>query len=232
MTTRPYIPVEAAAEMADAYASQDRLPGHILATARGWTVAITGLSFSQIISHTRNPAAVNARQLVAEIMIAAGMSYPATGKAINRDHTSIWHLVNNRTAPEWLLPYREIAVRLGTQIGKAEGLSSDPIREEELQRRVDAIRARHDAVNARRAEHFARVKKAKEEAAKWAADWHGQQAILRGVTRAKLLPREYRPTVGEMIEDRMLLALPPTAEVMADLRRAMIREVALARETA
>ena len=55
----------------------------------GWTVA-------QLKSPKRTAAMVNARALVAIEARHLGFSYPAIGRALNRDHSSIVHLVQTR----------------------------------------------------------------------------------------------------------------------------------------
>jgi chromosomal replication initiation ATPase DnaA len=50
----------------------------------------------EILSRRRQRNIVDDRQRVAKFLYERGFSYPEIGKMMNRDHTSIMHLVKNR----------------------------------------------------------------------------------------------------------------------------------------
>jgi len=55
---------------------------------------------SALLGRRREAPLVDERQRLAKLMRGLGYSYPAIGKAMNRDHTSIIHLVKNRKQKE------------------------------------------------------------------------------------------------------------------------------------
>ena len=60
----------------------------------------SGYPMNEIVSVRRQHHLVDARQAIATEMRGKGYSFPAIGKVMKRDHTSILHLVQRRDTPE------------------------------------------------------------------------------------------------------------------------------------
>lgn len=68
-----------------------RTPKAIVAAIATEVAAGTGLPLSSILSPRRDAALAQARQVVMFEARQRGLSYPAIGYAMNRDHTTIIH---------------------------------------------------------------------------------------------------------------------------------------------
>lgn len=55
-----------------------------------------GLKFEEVLGKVRTEALVACRAVMAHFLRSRGMSLPRIGQMLNRDHTSILHLINTR----------------------------------------------------------------------------------------------------------------------------------------
>lgn len=55
-----------------------------------------GLKFEEVLGKVRTEALVACRAVMAHFLRSRGMSLPRIGQMLNRDHTSIMHLINTR----------------------------------------------------------------------------------------------------------------------------------------
>jgi hypothetical protein len=205
MTTRPYtiikperpwIDIETAREVAASMAA-NAAAGDTLGIARAWVFAVTGIRHHVVNSPRRLPCLVDVRCLMADLLIAAGWSYPQAGAAMKRDHSSVHHLVNDKPVAAWLKPYREIARWLGNTLGAAReaarvGLTPPPPEPPPVIT-VEATRA---------------------AATQWIDQWKA----------GKKPPANPAPDDGEPSMLPRYAVQPPSRAVMEDLRQAMLRE--------
>lgn len=59
-------------------------------------LGINPKSKMEILSRRRQKSIVDDRQRVAKFLYEKGLSYPKIGQMMNRDHSSIMHLIKNR----------------------------------------------------------------------------------------------------------------------------------------
>lgn len=212
--TPKFKPLNHATYLADVAVAGYVEPTSIAKVTRGWVSAVTMVGPVELLAANRHRPAVEARTLWARAMVAAGQSYASTGRAMHRDHSTVMHAVS-RTIDPALQPYSDVAVSLGIRLAAAVIALHDG-------EPVPVIEVTPPLTMAEKAAErsFAHCE-ARRAAIKERAEG---DAVARGKLRAALHPREFRPLVGDYIADAGLLARPPTAAVMADLRLAMLRE--------
>jgi hypothetical protein len=209
-----YLSVNDADDLARAYVADYLPPASIKRIALEWTSRVTKIEPPIITSHRRQQVLMPARQLVAEVLRAAGASYPEIGSVLDRDHTTMLHLLNRMPTASEVVPYRAIAADLGSRLAAVRRQwANNPVElsRERAARSVSVV-AETDAVLRAEAEAARKQVQAIRAAIK-------RRAVRPAV---HVLPREYRAPMDEL--PTKTLVAPPTAAVMADLRLAMLRE--------
>lgn len=63
----------------------------------------TGVTKEKLIVEGRHKETVLARALFVEVALKKGYSYPATGRALNRDHTTVMHSHQKHKDSPWII---------------------------------------------------------------------------------------------------------------------------------
>lgn len=115
-----WMPVDEAEQLALDYAdSYD--PGKTMLSflTRDWISEVSNVPVVHIVGKTRVLPAVTARFVWAHCLWAAGYSYPQIGRAMyRRDHSAAYHIVHNKKIEPQFYPYRKVAIRFGSMVGK------------------------------------------------------------------------------------------------------------------
>ncbi len=92
-----------------------------------WVALETGIQKVDIISHKRKGDMVTARALFIIMSTKSGFSYSSIAKEIQRDHTSVLHLINTRSDSEFI---KKILAKYQGDLADSDSINSNLIKQQ------------------------------------------------------------------------------------------------------